>query len=66
MFYFHKDPRSTKLYHLKRGCHLVPEAVSSNPNWIMSNLAPKDRERCPYCGVQGDEAAGEIAGEAPR
>jgi hypothetical protein len=66
MFYFHKDPRTMKLYHQKRGCHLVPVSVSSDPNWIMSNRAPDDREECPHCGGQRDRVAREAAAKIPR
>ena len=49
MFFFHKDPKRDSVYHWHRKCRLVPAGVGSNPDWIMSNLAPESRSECQFC-----------------
>jgi hypothetical protein len=49
MFFFHKDGNRDNAYHWHRNCRLVPAGVQSNPDWMMSNLAPENRGECSSC-----------------
>jgi hypothetical protein len=49
LFFFHSDTNRDNSYHWHRSCELVPEGVQSNPDWMMSNLAPDGRDACSSC-----------------
>ena len=49
MFFFRRDRNRDSIYHWHRKCKLVPAGVQSNPDWMMSNLAPNDRNECQVC-----------------
>lgn len=51
LFFFQKDRNRDSAYHWHSKCRLVPAGVGSNPDWMMTNLAPEDRAECQFCSL---------------
>lgn len=38
-----------RLYHWELGCSAVPEDLATNPDWVVTEEEPEDRDACPEC-----------------
>ena len=47
MTYYWKTDENT--YHWDKSCHLIPDNVEINPEWVVSNIQPTSKEQCNHC-----------------
>lgn len=36
-------------YHWDKSCHLLPDNVEVNSEWVVSNIKPVSKKQCKYC-----------------